>query len=87
MSHGHGPAGVVKRARTQAQDAMGWCLAMRDLDFELNLDVGKMEPGRGFRLTVARVINDIPITVAAKPRPLTYLDSIIPRGSNRMERT
>ena len=56
-------------------------------DVELNLDIGEMERGRGSRLTVAGVINDIPIIVEAKPGPLSYLDSIIPRGWNRVGRT
>lgn len=66
----------------------GWTIKVKgDPDVELNLDIGEMERGRGSRLTVARVINDIPIIVGAKPGPLSYLDSIIPRGWNRVGRT
>ena len=66
----------------------GWTIKVKgDPDVELNLDIGEMERGRGSRLTVAGVINDIPIIVEAKPGPLSYLDSIIPRGWNRVGRT
>jgi hypothetical protein len=42
-----------------------------------------MDKAHGFKITAARVINDIPMIVRANPGPHTALDSVIPRAWNR----
>jgi len=42
-----------------------------------------MDKAHWFKITAARVINDIPMIVCAIPGPHTALDSVIPLAWNR----